>query len=126
MNDHLPVRRVAAPAGGAVALRRVALLFALAAQLADAVTFVAGARAGVPLVDEANPLARALVPVAGLAGVVDLKLLGELALFGVLALGERLLTPRSARRFVLVGSALIGLAGLVGTLVNVIAAMSLR
>ena len=104
----------------------MALLFALAAQLADALTFVAGARAGVPLVDEANPLVRALVPVAGLGGVVDLKLLGVAALFGMLALGERLLTARSARRFVLVGSALIGLAGLVAALVNVSAVLSLR
>jgi hypothetical protein len=104
----------------------VALLFALAAQLADALTFVAGARAGVPLVDEANPLARALVPVAGLGGVVDLKLLGVAALFGMLALGERLLTARSARRYVLVGGALIGLAGLVAALVNVSAVLSLR
>jgi len=126
VTDHLPARDTAVPVGGAVALRRGALLFALAAQLADTVTFVLAVRAGVPLVDEANPVARALLPVAGLGAVVDFKLLGVAALVGVIALGERLLPARSGGRFLLAGCALVGLAGLGAALVNVGAALALR
>ena len=106
--------------------RRSVLLFAVAAQLADAVTFVGAVRAGVPIVDEANPLARAILPVLGLGGVVDFKLVGVAALVSVLAIGERMWPARAGGlRFVLAGAAVIGLVGLVGALANTGAALSL-
>ncbi len=111
--------------GRELVLRRRALLFAVATQLADAVTFVAAVGAGVPLVGEANPLARAIYPVAGSGGVVDLKLVGVAALVALLAFGERWRPDRSSGlRFVLVGATIIGLAGLVGAIANVSAALS--
>ena len=107
-------------------LRRRALLFAVAAQLADAVTFVAALGAGVPIVGEANPLARAVYPMSGSGGVVNLELIGVLALVAVLALGERWRPDRSrGPRFVMVGGTIIGFAGLIGAIANVGAALSL-
>ncbi len=105
--------------------RHLALLVAVAAQLADAVTFAVAVRAGVPLADEANPIARAIYPVIGLGGVVDLKLAGLAVLVLLLALSERLRIGRSGGlRLVVVGGALIAIAGVVGALANVGAALS--
>lgn len=107
-------------------MRRRALLFAVAAQLADAVTFVAALGAGVPIGGEVNPLARAIYPISGSGGVVNLKLIGVLALVAVLALGERWRPDRSrGPRFVMAGGTIIGFAGLVGAIANVGAALSL-
>ena len=130
MTDRSTSRRFALrqqPSDGRQAvLRRRVLLFAVAAQLADAVTFVAAIGAGVPLVGEANPLARAIYPVAGSGGVVDLKLAGVAALVALLAFGERWRPNRvGSFRFVLVGAVIIGLVGTVGTIANMLAALSL-
>jgi Domain of unknown function (DUF5658) len=100
-------------------LARWALLAAVVVQLADCLTFAAGLRLGVPLAAEANPLARLLFHGSGLLGVIGLKL-AAIALVLVLVGVAQHLAPHveASRRRVVVGSAVVGIAGLLGTAAN--------
>ena len=100
-------------------LARWALLAAVVAQLTDGLTFAAGLRLGVPLEAEANPLARLLYVELGLLGVIGFKL-AVVALVLVLVSLAQLTAPHVAvgRRRVLVGSAVFGIAGVLGTVAN--------
>jgi Domain of unknown function (DUF5658) len=103
----------------AQALPRVALLAAVVVQLADGLTFAAGLRLGVPLEAEVNPLARLVVVEFGVLGVVGFKLAAVALVLVLVGLAQHV-TPNVAagRRRVLVGSAVVGVAGILGTAAN--------
>ena len=100
-------------------LPRLALLAAVVVQLADGLTFAAGLRLGVPLEAEANPLARLVFVDFGVLGVISLKLAAVALVILLVGLAQHG-TPNVAagRRRVLVGSAVIGVAGVIGTAAN--------
>jgi Domain of unknown function (DUF5658) len=100
-------------------LARWALLAAVVAQLTDGLTCAAGLRLGVPLEVESNPLLRLLWVELGPLGIVGFKL-AAVALLLVLVSLAQLTAPHVAvgRRRVLVGSAVFGIAGVLGTVSN--------
>jgi hypothetical protein len=98
---------------------RWALLAAVALQLTDGLTFAAGIRLGMPLEVEANPLARLLFGEFGMPGVIGFKLAAVALVLGLIALAQRVAPHVAAgRRRVLVGSAVVGVAGVLGTAAN--------
>lgn len=100
-------------------LPRLALLAAVVVQLADGLTFAAGLRFGVRLEAEANPVARLVFVDFGVLGVIGFKLAAVALVLVLIGLGQHF-TPSEAagRRRVLVGSAVIGVAGIIGTAAN--------
>jgi hypothetical protein len=100
-------------------LARWALLAAVVAQLTDGLTCAAGLCLGVPLEVESNPLARLLYVELGLLGVIGFKL-AVVVLVLVLVAFAQLMAPHVSvgRRRVLVGSAVFGTAGVLGTVAN--------
>jgi hypothetical protein len=100
-------------------LARWALLVAVVMQLTDGLTFAAGLRLGVPLRVEANPLARHLFADFGLLGVIGFKLAGIALILVLVGLAQRVAPHAAAgRRRVIVGSAVVGIAGILGTVAN--------
>jgi hypothetical protein len=95
------------------------LLAAVVVQLTDGFTFAAGIRLGVPLEVEANPLARLIFGEFGMLGVMGFKLAAIALFLGFVALAQ-LGAPHfgAGRRRVLVGSAVVGMAGVLGTVAN--------
>lgn len=106
-------------ASQAQVVARWALLAAVVVQLADGLTFAAGLRLGVPLEAEANPLARLVFVDFGMLGVLGLKLAAVALVILLVGLAQHG-TPNVAagRRRVLVGSAVVGAAGVIGTAAN--------
>lgn len=99
---------------------RWALLAAVVLQLTDGITFAVGMRLGVPINVEANPLARLLYVDYGLLGVIGLKLAAVALALVLLALAQHGAPHwHVGRRRVLVGSAVVGFAGILGTFANV-------
>ena len=98
---------------------RWALLAAVVVQLTDGLTFAAGIRLGIPLEVEANPLARFLFGEFGMLGVIGFKL-AAVALVLVLVGLAQIVAPHvgAGHRRVLVGSAVVGIAGVLGTVAN--------
>ncbi len=106
--------------------KRAALMVALVAQLADAVTFVVAIRVGVPLEAEANPLAREAYGAVGLGGLIALKLAGVALAIALLAVAELSWSTGSrGLRLVLLGCALVGAVGFFGAFTNVRAAFGI-
>lgn len=98
---------------------RWALLTAVVVQLTDGLTFAAGIRLGVPLEVEANPLARLLFGEFGMLGVIGFKLAAVALVLVLVGLAQHVTTNGAAgRRRVLVGSAVVGSAGALGTAAN--------
>ena len=106
------------PSQGPGAARWV-LLAAVVVQLTDGLTFAAGLRLGVPLEAEANPLARILFVDIGMLGVIGFKLAAVALVLGLIGLAQ-IVAPHvgAGRRRVLVGSAVVGIAGVLGTVAN--------
>ena len=107
------------PPARAHALARWALVVAVVAQLTDGLTFAAGIRSGIPLEAEANPLARLLFGEFGMLGVIGFKLAAVALVLGLVGLAQ-IAAPHvgAGRRRVLVGSAVVGIAGALGTVAN--------
>ncbi len=100
-------------------IARWALLGAVVAQLADGLTFVAGLRSGIPLQAEANPVARLLYDVLGLAGVIDFKLAALALVVVIVAIAQHVAPQRTVgRRRVLLAATVIAAGGAIGTLAN--------
>ena len=94
----------------------------MAVQLTDGLTFAAGIRLGIPVGVEANPLARLLFGEFGLLGVIGFKLAAIALVLGLVRLAQ-IVAPQggAGRRRVLVGSAVVGFAGVLGTVANLLA-----
>jgi hypothetical protein len=96
------------------------LLAAVVVQLTDGLTFTAGMRLGISLEVEANPLARLLFGEFGMLGAIGFKLAAVALVLGLVGLAQ-IAAPHvgAGSRRVLVGSAVVGIAGVLGTVGNV-------
>jgi hypothetical protein len=98
---------------------RWVLLAAVVVQLTDGLTFAAGISLGIPPEVEANPLARLLFGEFGMLGVIGFKLAAVALVLGLIGLAQ-IVAPHvgAGSRRVLVGSAVVGISGVLGTVAN--------
>ena len=94
--------------------RALAVALMVAAQIADVATFIAAIAGGVPLGEEANPIARAQFLAAGPLGMIAPKLLVIAVLLGVIVTLNRW----DARKQALLLTGFAAAFGVLGTLGN--------